>query len=370
VAYEHPQVIFKYYNGVTGKLDYSETISTPRTVKANPTKPATEAAAAAPVRTLGSIERLSPALDALIGPDAKIEVLAEGFDWSEGPVWVSKKLDKRRGPYLLFSDVPRNIVYKWKEGQGIDIYLRPSGYTGSTPRGGGLGANGLLLDPKGNLLLCQHGDRRIARMTAPLVRPQVSYETVVDNINGKKFNSPNDMAFDKAGNLYFSDPAYGMPGKFDDPNRDLKYAGVFRVDTKGKATLISKEMTRPNGVAFSPDYKTLYVAQSDPKAVLWRAFELKPDGTAANSRVLLDVTELSKKLPGLPDGLKVDQKGNLFATGPGGVLVISPEGKHLGTILTGQRTSNCCFGDDGKTLYITADMYLLRIRLKTKGMGF
>jgi len=367
IAYEHPQVIFKYYSGLTGKLAYAETISTPRTVKAFPTKPATEFAEQLPAPTIGSIERRGPAIDKLIPADARIEVLAEGFDWSEGPVWVP---DKTKGGYVLFSDVPRNTVYKWKQGEGLKIYLKPSGYTGTTPRGGALGANGLMLDSDGNLLLCQHGDRRIARMTAPLIRPQISYETVVDRFDGKRFNSPNDLAFHKNGDLYFTDPPYGMPKRFEDPNREINFQGVFRLGKDGKVTLVTQEMTRPNGIAFSPDYKTLYVAQSDPGAALWRAFDMQSDGRVANSRVLLDVTTLSKTRPGLPDGFKVDQQGNIFATGPGGVLVIDPKGKHLGTILTGQRTGNCCFGDDGKTLYITADMYLLRIRLSTKGMGF
>jgi gluconolactonase len=176
--------------------------------------------------------------------------------------------------------------------------------------------------------------------------------------------------FARNGDLYFTDPAYGMEKQFDDPRRELPYAGVFRVDGKGRVTLLTREMTRPNGVAFSPDGRTLYVAQSDESAAIWRAFDVKGDRTLGASRILLDVTPMTRSRQGLPDGMKVDVEGNLFATGPGGVLVISPSGKHLGTILTGQATSNCAFGDDGRTLYITADMYLMRVRLKTKGEGF
>ena len=324
------------------------------------------AAQETPIPPIGRIERLAPEINKLIPADAKLEVLAQGFDWSEGPVWVPAK----KGGYLLFSDVPRNIIYKWKPGEEAKIYLKPSGYTGSVPRGAELGSNGLLLDDQGKLVICQHGDRRIARMTAPLDRPQSKFQTIVDRFQNKRFNSPNDLVFHKDGDLYFTDPPYGMPKKFKDPNREIDFQGVFRVAKNGKVSVVTKKMTRPNGIAFSPDYKTLYVAQSDPSAALWRAFDVQPDGSTTNSRVLFDATSLAKSRRGLPDGFKVDQNGNLFASGPGGVLVISPKGKHLGTILTGQATSNCCFGEDGKTLFITADMYIFRIRLNTKGAGF
>jgi gluconolactonase len=307
------------------------------------------------------IERLDPALDRLVAPDAAIEVLAEGYDWSEGPVWV------KDGGFLLFSDVPQNVIYRWKQGEGARAYLKPSGYTGSTPRGGEMGSNGLTLDSSGRLVICQHGDRRIARMDAPLSGPQPKFTTLADRYEGKRFNSPNDVVFHSNGDLYFTDPPYGMPKQFDDPAREIPYQGVYRRSRDGRITLLTRDMTRPNGLAFSPDEKRLYVAQSDETAAIWRVFDVKPDGTLGAGRVLLDATAMVKTRPGLPDGLKIDAGGNLFATGPGGVLVMSPEGKHLGTILTGQATSNCAFGDDGQSLYITADMYLLRVRLKTKG---
>jgi gluconolactonase len=228
----------------------------------------------------------------------------------------------------------------------------------------------LTLDSNGRLVLCQHGDRRVARMDAPLSAPQPKFATLADRYDGKRFNSPNDVVFHSNGDMYFTDPPYGMPKQFEDPAREIPFQGVFRRGRDGTVTLLTREMTRPNGLAFSPDEKLLYVAQSDSTAAIWRVFDVKPDGTLGASRVLFDATAMTKTLKGLPDGLKIDTEGNLFATGPGGVLVISPQGKHLGTISTGQATSNCAFGDDGRTLYITADMYLMRVRLKAKGRGF
>ena len=310
------------------------------------------------------IERLDPALDRLVAPDATIEVLAGGYDWSEGPVWV------KSGGYLLFSDIPPNAIHRWKDGEGARLYLRPSGYTGTEPRGGEVGSNGLTLDRDGRLVLAQHGDRRIARMDAPLTDPQPKFSPLADRYNGARFNSPNDLVFHSNGDLYFTDPAYGMEKQWDDPKREMDYAGIFRRARDGTVSLMTREMTRPNGLAFSPDERRLYVAQSDQNAAIWRVFDVRPDGSLANSRVLFDATSMTKGRKGLPDGLKIDTQGNLFATGPGGVLVITPEGKHLGTINTGQATSNCAFGDDGRTLYMTADDYLMRVKLKTKGMGF
>ncbi|MEO7274759.1 MAG: SMP-30/gluconolactonase/LRE family protein [Vicinamibacterales bacterium] len=316
-------------------------------------------AAAAP-----GIERLDPALDRLLAPDTKIETLAEGYEWAEGPIWV------KNGGYLLFSDVLKNTVHRWKAGEGAKPYLTPSGYTSNVPRGGETGSNGLTLDREGRLVLCQHGDRRVARMDAPLNSPKPTFVTLADKYEGARFNSPNDLVFKSNGDLYFTDPAYGMEKQWDDPKREMAYAGVFRRSGDGTVTLLTKDMTRPNGLAFSPDEKLLYVAQSDSTSAIWRVFDVKADGTIANSRVLLDVTALTKTKTGLPDGLKIDTEGNLWATGPGGVLVISPQGKHLGTIRTGQATANVAFGDDGHSLYITADMFLMRVKTKTKGVGF
>jgi gluconolactonase len=310
------------------------------------------------------IERLDPALDALIASDARIEIIAEGYDWSEGPVWV------KDGAFLLFSDVPQNVIYRWKQGEGAKPYLKPSGYTSSVSRGGEIGSNGLTLDNSGRLVICQHGDRRVARMDAPLSAPKPVFATLADRFDGKRFSSPNDVVFHSNGDMYFTDPPYGMEKQFEDPLREIPYQGVYRRNAKGEVALMTREMTRPNGLAFSPDERKLYVAQSDAAAAIWREFDVKADGTLGPSKVLLDVTPMVKTRQGLPDGMKVDTNGNLFASGPGGILVISPAGKHLGTIMTGQATANCAFGDDGSTLYMTADMFLMRVRLKAKGRGF
>ena len=310
------------------------------------------------------IERLDPALDRLIASDAKIEILAQGYDWSEGPVWV------KHGGFLLFSDVPQNMIVRWKEGEGPKQWLKPSGYTGREPRGAELGSNGLVIDHEGRLVLCQHGDRRIARMDAPLSAPTPKFSTIADRYDGARFNSPNDAVLHPNGDLFFTDPPYGMVKQFADPAREIPYQGVFRVHRNGAVSLLTRDMTRPNGLGFSPDGKTLYVSQSDPEDPIWRAFDVRPDGSLGASRVLFDAGSLAKARPGLPDGLKLDTEGNVFATGPGGVLILTPHGKHLGTILTGQATGNCAFGDDGRTLYITAHMYVMRVRLKTRGLGF
>jgi gluconolactonase len=311
------------------------------------------------------VERLDPDLDELIAPDARVEILAQGYEWSEGPVWV------KEGGFLLFSDVPRNVVHRWKEGEGASDWLKPSGYTGREPRAGEIGSNGLLIDREGRLVLCQHGDRRVARMDAPLSAPAPKFSTLADRYEGARFNSPNDAVFRSNGDLYFSDPAYGLPRQFDDPAREIPYQGVFRRDRDGAVTLFVRHLTRPNGLAFSPDEKTLYLSQSDEEAPIWLAFDIGPDGGSSGaSRLLFDASALAKTRRGLPDGLKVDVAGNLFATGPGGVLILTPGGRHLGTILTQQATGNCAFGDDGRSLSLTADMYLMRVRLRTRGLGF
>ncbi len=322
--------------------------------------PAVAQQAKPPSKALGSVERYDPRFDKLIPPGAVVERLADGYDWSEGPVW------DRKGKFLLFSDVPRNTVFRWREGMAQpEVFLKPSGYTGSTPRGGEPGSNGLLIDSEGRLVLCQHGDRRVARL-----EPDRSFKTLVDNYQGKKLNSPNDGVYAADGSLYFTDPPYGLLGKNDDPKKELPFNGVYRLARTGELTLLTKEMTYPNGIGLSPDEKTLYVANSDSEKALWMAFPLKDDGTVGPGRVFFDATRGVKTLKGLPDGFKVDAAGNLFATGPGGVLVFAPDGTHLGTLNTGEATANVGWGDDGSTLYITADMYLARIKTTTKGKGF
>jgi gluconolactonase len=311
--------------------------------------------------TFGTVVRQDPRFDKLVPRGAVIEKLAQGFDWSEGPVWV------RGGGYLLFSDVPRNTVYRWKDGEGVRAFLKPSGYTGTAERGGEPGSNGLNLDAQGRLILCQHGDRCVAR----LADDGKSFVSLADRYQGKRLNSPNDSTFRSNGDFYFTDPPYGLLGKNDDPAKELNFNGVYRLAKDGTLTLLTREMTYPNGIALSPDEATLYVANSDPEKAVWMAFDLKPDGTLGAGRVFFDATPWAKQgKKGLPDGLKVDRSGNLFATGPGGVHVFAPDGTHLGTFDTGEATANCGWGDDGSTLYVTADMYLGRVRLTTRGLGF
>lgn len=304
-------------------------------------------------KTLGSIARLDEEINQLIAEDASIEILADGFNWAEGPVWVAELNS------VLFTDVPENKLYRWEETKGLSVYLNPSGYTGYAPNKKKSGGNGLILDGEGNLLIAQHGDRRIARVNAPLKNPG-SFETIVDRFEGKRFHSPNDLVLHSNGDLYFTDPPYGLNGD-DDPLRELKTNGVYRLDGDGKISLVYSQLNRPNGLAFSPDEKTLYVANSDAKRNLWMAFDVV-DGKLHNERVFFDATSMN--LAGLADGMKVNSKGYVFATGPGGVLVFNSKGKHLGTILTEVRTANCAFNEDESVLYMTSDRYLTRIKLK------
>ncbi len=304
----------------------------------------------------GHIDRLDPALDALLAPGAEIEKLAEGFKWSEGPVWIAN------GQYLLFSDVPNNVVFRWKEGEKTTDWILPSGYTGKTPRGGEPGSNGLTLDASGRLVLCQHGDRQVARREA-----NGKFTPLAQYYNYRRFNSPNDVAFRKNGDFYFTDPPYGLVKNVDDPAKELPFQGVYRVTPKGKVDLLTRELTRPNGIAFSPDEKKMYVAVSDSEAPNYWVYDVRKDGLVENGRILFSAKHLIKTGPGMPDGLKVDLKGNLWASGPGGILIITPEGKHLGTINTGQPTANCAWGNDGSTLYITANHILCRIKTLSKG---
>jgi len=308
---------------------------------------------------IGRIERADPRFDALIPRDAVLQKLAEGFEWSEGPVWVPD------GGYLLFSDIPNNAVMRWKEGEAASVFLKPSGYTGTSSRGGEPGSNGLVLDSVGRLVLCQHGDRRVVR-----VEKDGRWTTLVDRYKGKRLNSPNDAVFKSNGDLYFTDPPYGLQGEDRKTLGELGFCGVYRLATDNRLTLLTDQMTRPNGIAFSPDEKTLYVANSDPKRAVWMAFDVTDDGLIAHGRVLYDATAWVGKRKGLPDGMTVDRSGNLFATGPGGVNVFAPDGTFLGRIDPGEATANCTFGDDGSTLYVTADMVLCRIKSNTKGLGF
>ncbi|MBI1176919.1 SMP-30/gluconolactonase/LRE family protein [bacterium] len=308
--------------------------------------------------TIGEVERLDGALDKLIAPGTKIELLAKGFTWSEGPVWAWRRHS------ILFSDVPENTIYEWDQTHDLYTYLKPSGNTGPTP---GEGSNGLTIDSQGRLVLAQHGDRRIARLN-----PDGSFETIAQYYKWNRFNSPNDLVYRSNGDLYFTDPPYGLKGGNASPQKEIPFNGVYRVDKKGNVTLLESELTYPNGIAFSPDEKTLYIAVSDPDKPVVMAYNVKADGTLDinTRRIFFDAAPLAKAgAQGSPDGLKVDKSGNVWTTGPGGVLVISPEGKHLGTIKTGELIANCAWGNNGTVLYLTSHSYLCRIQTLVRGVG-
>ncbi len=305
---------------------------------------------------VGEIIRLSEKINGLAAGDAQIEKLGEGFIWSEGPVWISE------GGYLLFTDVPGNTLYKWTAQEGVTVFLKPSGYAGddaSFLREGG--ANGLALDKEGHLILCDSGNRAVVSLDLSTKTKTV----LVDNYQGKRLNSPNDLVIHSSGDIYFTDPPYGLKDLNASPYKELDFNGVYRFSRDSGITLLTDEFTFPNGVALSPDEKTLYVAQSDPEKPILMAYDLLENGTIVNGRILFDFSALAEQgKPGLPDGMAIDRHGNLFVTGPGGVHVITPDGLHLGTIATGQAIANCAFGDDGSVLYLTSDMMLCRVQLK------
>lgn len=317
-------------------------------------------AAAQKPKTIGTVERLDKGLDAVLAPDAVVEVLADHkFKWVEGPIW------DRAHHRLLCSDTQTNTAWQWSADGGLKVFLKPSGYTGTTPfTGKEPGSNGMTMTKAGELILCQHGDRCVSKLV------DGKFVHLADKYMGKRLNSPNDVIVKSNGDVYFTDPPYGLP---NEKAQELDFQGVYRVTPKGELTLLTKEMTRPNGLAFSPDEKTLYVANSDPEKSVWMAYAVKADGTLGEGKVFFDTTKQAgdqKKYPGLPDGMKVSQDGTIWATGPGGLYILTPEAKVLGILATGVPTANCNWGDDGSTLYIAADTSLARIKTKTKGAGW
>lgn len=306
----------------------------------------------------GKVEVVDAGLNSIINSKSTIEVLGEGFMWTEGPVWIPGE------DYLLFCDIPKNSIHKWKEDEGISLYLTPSGYTGEKERGGETGSNGLMLNANKQLLLCQHGNRQIAVMNSDLSDPKPDFIAISDAFDGKKLNSPNDLAIHTNGDIYFTDPPYGLEHNIKDPLKEIDFQGVYRWSAKDSTTtLMFQDLTRPNGIILSPDEKQVYVANSDPKEAYWMVFDLDENGSFSNGRIFYDATSSVSNSPGLPDGMDIDEEGNLFATGPGGIWIFSPEGKLLGKIKTGQATANCTFSSDYKYLYMTAHSYLLRIKL-------
>ena len=305
---------------------------------------------------VGEIERLDPALELLIPKNASLEILASGFSWAEGPVWV---------PHLngvIFTDVPQNTAYLWTEKDGLSVFLKPSGMTNHAPHSANQGANGLALNAQGDLILCQHGDRRIARLKEWGFK-QAEFETLVDHYKGKWLNSPNDLVFTAKGDLFFTDPPYGLKKQDRDSLKELSFNGIYKWSQTSGLTLLDKTLSRPNGIAFSTDEKTVYVGNSDVTNSIIAAFDLV-NGKLTNRQVFFDAKNVTRKGSGLFDGLKVHSSGVVFATGPGGVLVIDSNGKHLGTLRPGKATANCGFDADENYLYLTASDMLMRIKLK------
>jgi gluconolactonase len=303
----------------------------------------------------GKIVRIDAALDKLVAADARIEKLAGGFGFTEGPVWM-------RGGFLMFSDIPSNTIHKWTPDGKVTAFRKPSGYDGAdAPAGAFIGSNGLTLDKDGRLTICEHGNRRMTRL-----EKDGKLTVLADKYEGKRLNSPNDAVYKSDGALYFTDPPYGLVKQDEDPQKELKFNGIFRL-AGGKLQLLSRELTRPNGLAFSPDEKVLYVANSDARRKIWMRYEVGGNGTLANGKVFVDVTARTEE--GVPDGMKIDRAGNLYCTGPGGVWVFSPAGKHLGTIAPPETPANLHWGDaDARTLYITARTSLYRVRMNVAGI--
>ena len=312
----------------------------------------------ASVMAAGHVESFDPSFARLVAADAKIEKLTEGYTWSEGPLWYQGG--------VIFSDVPENVAYRWTEGMAkAEVFVKPSGLLKPTPGIREPGSNGWTVDREGRLLVCQHGERRVARYE------NGEFVVLADRYDGKRFNSPNDLVVHSDGSIYFTDPPYALEGIENSPLRELPFAGVYRLSLDGTVTLLSKSLAFPNGIAFSPDEKTLYIGVSEWNAARIVAYDVQPDGTLANERVFFDAQPLaSEKTPGSCDGLKVDREGNLWSSGPGGVLVINPAGKLIGRINTGVPTANCAWGDDGSVLYITANKALVRVKTLTKGAGW
>lgn len=306
------------------------------------------------------IRRLDARFDRLVPRNTVLEKIVDDHGWVEGPVWVAD------GEYLLFSDVVKNTIYKWKDGEGESVFLRPSGYTGTAPfRGPEPGSNGLALDLVRRLVFCQHGNRSISRR-----EPDGRITLLVDRYRGKRINSPNDLVFRSNGDLYFTDPPFGLPGTFEDPGKELPFQGVYRLTADGRLDLLTRELSAPNGIAFSPDERTLYVSNADRRRLVWVAFPVKADGSLGPSRVLYDGTRTTGGRRGAPDGMKVDVQGNIFGAGPGGVYVIDPSGTLLGWFDFGGNVGNVAWGEGGSTLFIAANAAVYRVRLSTMGAGF
>jgi gluconolactonase len=320
------------------------------------------AAAPAP-GSYGMVRRQSAALDALVDVNAPVEQIGWGYTWAEGPVWV------KDGGYLLFSDPRTNTIYKWTAGAPPVEFMKPSGYAGDpNPALREPGSNGLAVDAAGALVMADSGSRAIAKVDLKTKKKTI----LADKYEGKKLNSPNDLVVAKSGAIYFTDPPYGLTDGDTSTLKELPFSGVYRLDPSGTLALLDKELARPNGIALSPDESTLYVTNSDKARPVLKAYALGATGLVQSAKVLFDFTALmAPEVKGNPDGLKVDQDGNLFVAGPGGILVLSKEGKLLGLInVTGRASPNCAFGEDGSTLFICATDIVAKIKLRTKAANW
>jgi gluconolactonase len=319
-----------------------------------------------PAQSPFQVVRLNGALDDIISSDAKVEKLAGGFGFVEGPIWFGQG-----NGYLLFSDLAKNVINKWVPNDKVSVFLESSGFTGKDASDVGqqlnngrevvavIGSNGLTADRQGRVVLAAHGDRNVVRLEKDGRRT-----VLADRFEGRRLNSPDDLVYKLDGALYFTDPSYGLRKLEDDPKRELSFNGVFLL-RDGKLQLLERSLVRPNGLAFAPGEKYLYVNDTSKKLIM--RYEVKSDDTIANGQVFIDMT--ADTAPGVPDGMKVDQKGNVYCTGPGGFWIMSPEGRHLGTVRMPELPANFAFGDaDGKTLYLTARTGLYRMRLKIPGI--
>ena len=302
-------------------------------------------------RALGYLEKLDDDFDTHVPPSTKIEVIAGGYIWTEGPVWIEKE------KCLLFSDVPQNINYKWTEKEGVTEFLNPSGYTKDSLKL--QGSNGLFLDNSGELILCQTGDRAVARYKGNFTNPKSEFEVIANSFQGKRFNAPNDLTIDKKGNIYFTDPNFGLPKG----EKELNFQGVYKIDNSGNVTLLTYKWNAPNGIGLSPDNTKLYIANSEP--ALFISYDLSQEGELTNEQIVLDMRPALEKSISkqLPDGMAIKKDGTVFVTGPDGVFVIDKNGKHLGTIKTDKLTSNCAFNEDESVLYVSCHQLILRITL-------
>lgn len=306
------------------------------------------------------IEIISQEANAILDKSAVIKTLASDFTWTEGPLWLAKE------GYLIFSDIPNNKIMKYHPSEGVSVYIENSGSTGLHQGDYAQGSNGLLLDQHGNLILLQQGDRRVAVMNTPTSSPSNNFKTLAGYFNGKRLNSPNDSALHSDGSLFFTDPPYGLKDIMDDKRKELTFQGIYRLAPDGNLQLLDDKISFPNGIAISADEKTLYVAVSDQSFPHWLAYDLSSDGKVSNKRVMIDASEFIGVVgeQGMPDGMAVHSSGLIFATGPGGVWLLSPQGKVLAKIRTGKLTANCTLSADEKVLYMTAHDTLMSIELK------